>query len=194
MARDEPSVSQAPPVSLRSPAVSLIGGVDAAMAEKLRAALAAAEDDGSDFVVELTTQGGDAELGRRMARDVAEAAARRRGRLLALGKTEVYSAGVTALAGFPRENRYLTRDTVLFIHCRQMAKTLVLDGPLRGSLPKLEQARNEIETGLKLERQGFHQLIAGSDVSFDEIDERALAGWYLDADEALRRGLVSGVL
>jgi ATP-dependent protease ClpP protease subunit len=193
MARDEPASHHTAPAGLHSPAVALIGSVDSLMAEKLRDALASAEDDG-DFVIEMTTQGGDAELGRRLAYDIRQAASRRRGRVLFLGKTEVYSAGVTAMAGVPRENRFLTSDAMLFIHCRQLSKTLNLEGPLRGNLPKLDQVRREIESGLALEERGFRELIAGSDVSYEEIDERALAGWYIDADEALRRGLIAGVV
>jgi hypothetical protein len=192
MARDEPS-HHLHPAALATPAVALIGSVDAAMVEKLRQVLADADDDG-DLVIEMTTQGGDAELGRRLALDLQQAAARRRGRLLFLGKTEVYSAGATAMAGVPRENRYLTADTMLFIHCRQLSKTLNLEGPLRGNIPKLDQVRREIDSGLALEERGFRQLIAGSDISYEEIDERALAGWYIEAAEALRRGLVAGVV
>jgi enoyl-CoA hydratase/carnithine racemase len=42
-----------------------------------------------------------------------------------------------------------------------------------------------------LERQGFSALIDGSEVSMDEIEQRALTNWYIDADEALRLKLVT---
>jgi len=46
---------------------------------------------------------------------------------------------------------------------------------------------------LALERQGFEALIQGSDISYDEINERAAANWYIPADEALKRRLVAGL-
>ena len=193
MARDEPTRRSQPPTALASPTISLIGAVDQFMVEKLRDALAADSGEG-DIAVEMTTHGGDAELGRRMALDVAKAVERRSGRVLFYGKTQVYSAGVTAMAGFPRENRFLSPDALLLIHCRQLTKTLQLDGPLRTNLPSVEALKREIESGLELERQGFEQLVQGSAVSADEVCERAMAGWYVKADEACRLGLVAGVV
>jgi ATP-dependent protease ClpP protease subunit len=193
MAREEPAALAAPPEALSRPAISLIGRVDEIMIEKLRSALADADTEG-DLAIEMTTAGGDADYARRMALDVERAAAARKGRLLFYGKSQVYSAGVTVMAAVPRENRYLTPDAVLLIHCRQMEQSVQLSGPLRVSLPKVDALRQQLETGIELERKGFEQLVAGSDVSLDEILNRALHNWYLPADEALRRGLVAGVV
>jgi len=192
MARDDMTCAR-PPAALDEPGVSLVGKVDAAMVEKLRDGLAAAEPEG-DLAIELTTSGGDAELGRRMALDVERAARRRRGRLLFLGKTEIYSAGVTVMAAFPREHRFLTDDAVMLIHCRKLEQVVTLSGPIRTSLPLLDGLRQQIELGLALERQIFERLVASSDISLEELSGRALCDWYLTADEALRRGLVARVV
>lgn len=193
MARDEPAPGPIHPMALDNPEVSLIGNVDETMVEKLRQALATADTDG-DLAIELTTPGGAADYARRMALDVRQAADRRRGRLLFLGKTQLYSAGVMIMAAFPREHRYVSADTRLLIHCRQLERTLHLDGPLRSSLPVIDAVRNEIEHGLELERLTFEELIAGSDISLDELFERASRNWYLTAAEAQQRKLIAGIV
>jgi hypothetical protein len=48
--------------------------------------------------------------------------------------------------------------------------------------------------GLKVEREAFRALIAGSDVGEEELIRRCRRRWYLDAEEALRRGLVAGLV
>lgn len=192
MARDESS-RRSPPAALDRPAISLVGSIDAAMVEKLRDGLAEADEE-SDLAIEMTTPGGAADLGRRMADDIARAAARRRGRLLFLGRTQVYSAGMTVLAAFPRNQRYLTADAVLLIHSRHLETTIELRGPIRTSLPRLEAVHRQLELGLELERQEFLRLIAGSDITSDEINAKALHDWYLTADEARRRGLVEDLV
>jgi ATP-dependent protease ClpP protease subunit len=193
MARDEPLRHHQPPQALATPSVSLIGQVNQQMVEKLRDALAGADNDG-DFVVEMTTPGGDADLGRRLAHDIRRARSRRRGRTLFVGRTQVYSAGVTAMAAFKREDRFLSDDAVLLIHCRQLRQTIELNGPLRSNLPLLDSLRTEIEMGIELEAEGFRLLVEGSDVTLEEVYERAAAGWYLKADEALQRGLVANIV
>ena len=59
-------------------------------------------------------------------------------RLVFVGKTAVYSAGCTFMAGFPRADRYLTADTVLLIHCRQASETISFDGPIRAHIARLK--------------------------------------------------------
>ena len=43
-----------------------------------------------------------------------------------LGKTLVASAGVTVMAAFPKDKRWLTRDAALLIHGRRIVKDLHL--------------------------------------------------------------------
>jgi hypothetical protein len=52
----------------------------------------------------------------------------------------------------------------------------------------------DIDHGLRLEEQGFAELIDGADVHAEEIARRAYGGWYLSAGEALNRGLVAGLV
>jgi ATP-dependent protease ClpP protease subunit len=144
--------------------------------------------------MELTTLGGDAELARRIVLEIGQARRRLKGRFLFLGKTVVYSAGVTIMSAFPKADRYLAADATLLIHCRQLEKSVELNGPLRASLPKVEALKAELENGLRLEEENFRQLIEGSDVTLEELQEKALYNWYLTAEQAAQRGLVAQVI
>jgi ATP-dependent protease ClpP protease subunit len=193
MARDDRK--QDIPAGLMTPQVSLMGTVDEAMAEKLCDALANAEPADEPFTVEMMTLGGDPEMARRMLLDVDLARARLKSRrMLFLGKTVVYSAGATFMAGFPREDRFLTNDATLLIHCRQLDKTLEIEGPVRANIPMIEAMLHQLKTGVDLEVENFEKLIAGSDVTMDELLEKALYNWYLTAEEAVDRGLVAQIV
>src|ERR1700757_4496183 len=149
------------------------------------------EVEGS-ILVELYTDGGDAEIGRRLAEEVRLLRHQHGRDIWFLGKTLVASAGVTMMAAFPRERRWLTRDTALLIHGRRMVKDLHLEGPLGSCRRVLEEMIADIDHGLRLEEQGFAELIEGANVDADEIARRAYGGWYLSAEEALNRGLIAG--
>jgi hypothetical protein len=190
MARDDSTAS----ATLREPQVSLVGRVDEAMLKSLREQLADTPEGDDPITVELTTLGGDAELGRRAMLDIEQARERLRPRRLQfLGKTVVYSAGVTLMSGFAREDRFLTRDAVLLIHCRQLEEDVKLAGPLRTSVPLLKAKVHELETGIRLEIEAFEKLIAGSSIGMDELLEKALHNWYVPAEEALARGLIAAI-
>ena len=122
--------------------------------------------------------GGDPEMARRIVLEVDNARARLAGRFLFLGKTVVYSAGATIMSGFPKGDRWFARDTMLMIHCRKLDKTVEISGPIRTSLPQLRALQNQIETGIALEDENFRRLIEGSDVTIEEIFEKALCNWY----------------
>jgi hypothetical protein len=193
MARDDRTKDK-PDVTAKAD-ISLVGSVDEAMACKLRDQLAEAEGGQGPVTIDMTTLGGDPEMARRMIVEVDAARERMKGRrLIFVGKTVVYSAGCTFMAGFPREDRYLTDDVTLLIHCRQLQQTIELDGPIRAHLPKLKSKIHELETSIELERENFARLIEGSDVSMDELLEKALYNWYLPAEDAAKRGLVAGVI
>jgi ATP-dependent protease ClpP protease subunit len=147
------------------------------------------EVEGS-ILVELFTDGGDAEIGRRLAEEVRLFRHQHRRDIWFLGKTLVASAGVTVMAAFPKEKRWLTRDATLLIH----GKDLHLEGPLGSCRRVLEEMIADIDHGLRLEEQGFAELIEGSNVKADEIAHRAYGGWYLSAEEAFSRGLVAGLV
>ena len=106
-----------------------------------------------------------------------------------LGKTLVASAGVTVMAAFPKDKRWLTRDAALLIHGRRMVKDLHVEGPLGSCRGVLEEMIADIDHGLRLEEQSFAELIGGTKVDTEEITRRAYSGWYLTAKEAFRRGL-----
>ncbi len=175
--------------------ISLVGSVDEAMACKLRDALAEAESGSDPLIIDMTTLGGDPEMARRMIVEVDAARERLGGRrLVFVGKTVVYSAGCTFMAAFPPQDRYLTADSTLLIHCRQLKQTLELDGPIRSHLPKLKAMIHQLETGVDLEKDNFERLIEGTRVPMDELLEKALYNWYVPAKEALDRGLIAGIL
>lgn len=175
--------------------ISLIGPVDEAMACKLREQLCEAPDGDGPLTIDMTTLGGDPEMARRMIADVDAARQRLRGRrLVFVGKTVVYSAGCTFMAGFPVADRYLTPDATLLIHCRQLQQRIELDGPIRAHLPKLKSMISQLETGIELEEANFRRLVEGSRVPLDELLEKALYNWYVCADEAVERGLVAGIV
>ena len=106
----------------------------------------------------------------------------------------VYSAAVTVMGAFPREDRFLTGDATLLIHCRKLEKTLELEGPLPASAQRVRQLLSEIGNGLRLEAEGFARLIEGSGISLEEIQRKAADNWYLPAADALDRGLIAGLL
>lgn len=182
------------PSGLYEPQVRLLGRIDEVLLTSFREQLGNVPDGSDPIVVELTTFGGDADIGRRLALEVRLARERRKRRLVFLGKTVVYSAGVTVMAGFPREDRFLTRDSVLLVHCRQLEMAVQLSGPLRVNAQRLREVLEQIDIGLKVESEGFASLIDGSDVSMEEITERAATNWYVPAEQALTRKLIAGVL
>lgn len=175
--------------------ISLVGSVDETMACKLRDGLEAAEQGDKPFIIDMTTLGGDPELARRMIIEVDAARERLGGRrLVFVGKTIVYSAGCTFMAAFPPEDRYLTDDSTLLIHCRQLQQTIELDGPIRSHLPKLKSMIHQLETGIELEEDNFERLVDGTKVQMDELLEKALYNWYVPAKEARELGLVAGII
>jgi ATP-dependent protease ClpP protease subunit len=151
------------------------------------------EVDGA-ILVELFTDGGDAEIGRRLAEEVRLLRQQHGRDMWFLGKTLVASAGVTVMAAFPKAKRWLTRDAALLIHGRRMTKDLHLEGPLGSCRRVLEEMIADIDHGLRLEQRGFAELIEGSNVDAEEAARRAYGGWYLSAEEALSRGLVAGLV
>jgi hypothetical protein len=176
------------------PAILLSGTVDYDMYKRFRERLDAAPAEGL-VVVELTTLGGDPEVARIMGEDVrfhGEITPERR--FVFLGKAAVYSAGTTFMSFFARENRYLTRGTRLMIHERKMDKQLHVQGPLTTCIAGLEATLNEIRESIKIQNEGFENLIRGSDVTIDDVLTRAPSNWYVEAQDALRMKLINGVI
>jgi ATP-dependent Clp protease, protease subunit len=179
---------------LARPTVRLSGSVGHPMvASFFDQLLSVLEIEGS-ILLELYTDGGDAEIGRRLAEEVRLLQYQLGRDIWFLGKTLVASAGVTIMAAFPKERRWLTRDAALLIHGRRMVKDLHLEGPLGSCRRVLEEMIADIDHGLRLEEKGFAELITGTSVAAEEIASRAYGGWYLTAEEALRRKLVAGLI
>jgi ATP-dependent protease ClpP protease subunit len=179
---------------VETPQVRLLGSIDDDMLSSFLDQMARAREGEGPIAVEVTTTGGDAETGRRIALELKLARRRLGRRILFIGKTAVYSAGATIMSAFPVEDRYLSEDTMLLVHCRKLEKTLELEGPLRASRQRVNQLLSEIETGLRLERQGFADLIEGSRVTMAEVEEKAAGNWYIPAEEAVERRLVAAIV
>jgi len=145
------------------------------------------------LVVEVFTRGGDADIGRLIASEIKLQQEYFKRGVVFKGRSTVYSAGITIMSAFPRHARYLSRDASLMIHGRQMEKTLNLSGSIRASMPEVKSLLAQMQTALRLEKQDFEDLAAGSSLSADEIWDRSEHNWYLTAGEALDVRLVEGL-
>ncbi len=182
------------PQDFKAPTVLLSGPVDYAMYGVFRDQLDRAPETGL-VVIELSTLGGDPEVARMMGEDVrfrSDLSPDRR--LVFLGKAAIYSAGTTFMSFFARPNRYLTRGTRLMIHERRLEKTLHINGPLTTCVAGVEATLNEIKGSIAIQNEGFENLIRGSQVTMEELLQRAPSNWYLEAQEAKACGLVEEVL
>jgi ATP-dependent protease ClpP protease subunit len=178
----------------RNPPILLAGTVDYDLYKRFREQLDAAPQSGV-VSVEMSTLGGDPEVARMMGEDIrfhSEVDLERR--FVFLGKAAVYSAGVTFMSFFARPNRYLTRGTRLMIHERKLDEALTLNGPLSTCLAPLRAKLNEVEHSIRIQNEGFANLVKGSRVSMDDLLKRAPDNWYLEAREALDLGLVERVI
>lgn len=178
---------------LAQPHITLSGPVDQAMYASFREQLAAAPGQGT-LVVSLSTLGGDPEVARLMGDEIRLLREYSGREILFLGKVAVYSAGTTFMAAFPADRRFLTRGTRLMIHERQIQSTVALSGPLRMQAASLKAKLHEIEESVRIEDEGFRSIIAGSRVRFEEVQERAPANWYIEAEEARSLGLVLDII
>ena len=189
------------PTAAGASTIRLFGKVDADMLRSFFEQRDALRDAPGPLVIDLATEGGDADIGRRLALEVRLLREARRsrgeddGRLCFFGKSVVYSAGVTLMSAFPVADRWLAAGTSLLIHERKLDKTVHLSGPLRAVVSVVRDLLAEIENGQKLEGYGFADLVRGSDIGLDELMRHVgTANWYLSAEEALARGLIAGVL
>ncbi|MFA4950296.1 peptidase S14 [Brevundimonas sp.] len=177
-----------------TPAVVLAGTVDYAMYDRFLSQMAGAPREGL-VVVALSTLGGDPEVARIMGEDIRfQSEIRPQRRLVFLGRTAIYSAGATFMSFFARQNRYLTRGTRLMIHERKLDKALEISGPLTTCVASVKAMLHEIEHSITIQNEGFENLILGSQVTMDEVLQRAPSNWYLEAEDARQRGLIEGVL
>jgi ATP-dependent protease ClpP protease subunit len=155
--------------------------------EKIRSA-------SEDMIMELNTNGGDADVARRIALEVRLFLRHSGRKACCVGKTKVYSAGVTVLAAFPKPCRFLADDTVLLIHERRLDDSIALKGPLKSCIQIVKEQLAMLETAERLEMEGFRELVEGSSLTTEELYDRATKNYYILAEEALRDGLVAEVL
>ncbi|MDB5818293.1 MAG: hypothetical protein JWQ11_1933 [Rhizobacter sp.] len=177
------------------PDIRLYGSVDEQMLGHFLTQCQTALQAPGPILVDMTTLGGDADIGRRIAQEVRLCRERKDRDLWFLGKATVYSAGVTIMSAFPLNRRFLTADSVILIHERRMKKTLKLDGAMRASRAIVLDALAEIDAAQAVERIGFEHLVRGTTVSMDTLMEQVMTkNWYLTADEALGLGLIAGIV
>jgi ATP-dependent protease ClpP protease subunit len=182
------------PRDFEYPSIMLSGAVDHGMYLHFKNCLANAPQLGL-VVVEISTLGGDPEIARLMGEDIrfhSDLYPERR--LVFLGRTAVYSAGATFMSFFATENRYVTRGTRIMIHERIITKNIHLAGPLSTCIATLKATLNEIQSSIAIQNEGFQNLILGSDITMEELLEKAPENWYLEANEAQARGLIAAVL
>ena len=176
------------------PDIRLFGKVDESMLSTFLQQQVSARTD-KPVTLELSTSGGNADIGRRIANELAQWQRALGVEVRFLGKSFVYSAGVTIMSAIPAARRYLTADCELLVHERKMQKVLHLDGALRGCRTLVLDALAEIDSGQRLERAGFAQLVEGTRLGLDDVMARVLErDWYLTAAEAAELGLVAAVL
>jgi hypothetical protein len=180
--------------ALRAPQVSLCGPVNGVLLAQLRDQFAALQPGEEPVVVDFTTEGGEADTGRRMALEIRLQRERLGRRIVFLGKTMVYSAGTTVMAAFPVQDRWLTRDCRLLIHERHMDLKIDLCLGLTALRQELVEKLSQVDVGLALEDEGFRALAEGSRIDFETLKSRALGNYYVGAEEALELGLIAGLI
>ena len=178
---------------LATPHICLSGPVDHAMYHSFRDQLAAAPTDGT-LVIAISTLGGDPEVARLMGDEVRLLRDFTGREILFLGKVAVYSAGATFMAHFPVDKRFLTQGTRLMIHERKLTCDIHLEGPLKTLVPILQAKLHEIEESIRIEEEGFRDIVAGSKLAFDDLCKKAPSNLYIEAEEARDLGLVLDVI
>jgi ATP-dependent protease ClpP protease subunit len=179
---------------LYRPNISLNGRISADTLNFFLQRLQDVRASNEHLVMELNTEGGDADIARRIAMEI-RLFRRHSGRdAYCVGKTNVYSAGVTIFAAFPRNRRFLTEDTVLLVHERRLDQAVQLCGPIKACIQIIREQLSMLEIAHQLEMEGFRELVEGGKLSVDELYERATSNCYLHAGEALELGLISEIL
>lgn len=178
---------------LARPHVALAGPVDQAMYASFRVQLATAPREGA-LVVSLSTPGGDPEVARLMGDEIRLLRDYSGRETLFLGKVAVHAAGTIFMAAFPADRRFLTHGTRVMLQARQSQATVALSGTLAAQAASLRARLHEIEESARIEQQGFRDIIAGSNLRFEDVAERTTAGWFIEAEEARSLGLVHDII
>jgi ATP-dependent protease ClpP protease subunit len=179
---------------LYEPNIAINGPIDDSTVHFFLDCLQKVRTDGEDLVMELVTNGGDADAAGRIAAELRIFQRHSGHPAYCVGKSKLYGAGVIIFAAFPRQHRFLTEDAVLFVHERELEKSIELKGPIKSSIQIHRQELALLETAEQLEIAGFDELVAGSSLTADQMYQRALANSYIHADEAFTQGLVAEIL
>lgn len=179
---------------LFEPNLSINGPISDATLSFALGRLEIIRSSGDPLIMELNTTGGDADVARRIALEMRLFGQHMDVPAYCVGKTAVYSAGVTIFAAFNRSRRFLTEDAVILVHERRLTETLELKGPLQACLQLVREKLAMLEQAEALEREGFAEFVAGSGMSLAALRQRALANAYISAEEALSAGLIADIL
>ncbi|AZO82043.1 MULTISPECIES: ATP-dependent Clp protease proteolytic subunit [unclassified Bosea (in: a-proteobacteria)] len=179
---------------LAKPNIRLLGAIDNDAVNSFLDQLSRAKETGGPIVLELTTQGGDADAARRIALEIRLCRSWSGLQTKLIGKTTVMSAGITIMAAFPVGDRYLTADTLLLGHERRLTKPIELNGPIRANTQIVREVLAELDTAHTLECEGFAEFVEGSHLSLDDLQKRARNNYYLTASDALSEGLIGGIV
>jgi len=179
---------------LFGPNLSINGLITASTVHFALGRLETIRAQGTPLIMELNTDGGDADAARRIALEVRLFRSYSGQHAYCVGKSNIYSAGVTILAAFAPENRFVTSDAILLVHERRLDTTMQLSGPIRSCLQIVREQLSLLETAQELEMAGFRDLIEGSDLTIDQLYEKATKNCYIKADAALAHGIVAAIL
>lgn len=174
--------------------ISLFGDINDKSFETFLKQFEIACDTGDPILLELTTLGGEADVGRRIALDIKLARELHEKELYFFGKTNVYSVGVVIMSAFPKEFRFLARGTRLMVHERRIEKEVVFCGALSSCIQTANELLSQFEEGSEMAEEDFRDLIAGSALTLEELLIKAKSNWYLTAEEALELGLIEGIV
>ena len=178
---------------LARPHVALQGTVDDLMYQSFREQLQAAPSEGT-LVFAISTLGGDPEVARLMGDEVRLIREFEGRETLFLGKVAVYSAGATFMSHFPVDKRFLTKGTRIMVHERKLTEDIHLEGPLKTLVPIIQAKLHEIEESIRIEEEGFRDIVAGSSIAFEDVCKKSPSNWYLESEEARDAGLVLDVI
>ena len=180
--------------TLANPGIRLYGTLNAEMYAEFTERLSE-QEPGGPIVIALTTMEGDPEIARSMADDIRLLRDRGRREIIFLGKTAVYGAGVLFMAAFPVSHRYLTRATKVLVTENKRAQPIQLSGgSLRSVASQLEHVQREIQREIEQEDQDYRAISEGSNVSVQELREKAPNEWFITASEAKAMGLIAEVV
>lgn len=75
-----------------------------------------------------------------------------------------------------------------------MQKQIDFSGPLAANIQLAREMLSQLETARSIEIEGFQELIQGSRLDRETLDRRAQSNFYLRAEEALKLGLIQGIV